>query len=64
LSEAAEQLIPLLAAGLNDKTIAHEAGMSRATLNRRIAELMKCFGTRTRFQLGLRAAALDTFSER
>jgi sugar-specific transcriptional regulator TrmB len=64
LSKAAEQLIPLLAAGLNDKTIAHEAGMSRATLNRRIAELMKCFGTRTRFQLGLRAAAMDTLSER
>lgn len=63
LSEAAEQVIPLLAAGLNDKAIAHEAGMSTATLNRRLAELMKSFGTRTRFQLGWRAA-LAAFPER
>jgi sugar-specific transcriptional regulator TrmB len=63
LSEAAGQVIPLLAAGLNDKAIAYEAGMSTTTLNRRIAELMKCFGTRTRFQLGWRAA-LDAFPER
>jgi DNA-binding CsgD family transcriptional regulator/predicted transcriptional regulator len=63
LSEAAEQVLPLLAAGLNDKAIAHEAGMSAATLNRRVAELMKCFGTRTRFQLGWRAA-LEAFPER
>jgi DNA-binding Lrp family transcriptional regulator len=63
LSEAARQVIPLLAAGLNDKAIAHEAGMSATTLNRRIAELMKGFDTRTRFQLGWRAA-LDAFPER
>jgi hypothetical protein len=56
LSEVAGQLIPLLAAGLNDKAIAHELGMSAATLNRRIAELMKSTGIRTRFQLGWRAA--------
>jgi len=59
LSDALEQMIPLLAAGLNDKTIAHETGISATTLNRRIAELMKVFDTRTRFQLGWRAA-LDT----
>jgi DNA-binding MarR family transcriptional regulator len=63
LSEAAEQVIPLLAAGLNDKGIAHEAGISATTLNRRVAELMKCFGTRTRFQLGWRAA-LDAFPDK
>jgi Sugar-specific transcriptional regulator TrmB len=63
LSDAAGQVIPLLAAGLNDKAIAYEAGMSTTTLNRRIAELMKCFGTRTRFQLGW-CAALDAFPER
>jgi hypothetical protein len=63
LSDAAGQVIPLLAAGLNDKAIASEAGMSTTTLNRRIAELMKCFGTRTRFQLGWRAA-MDALSER
>jgi DNA-binding CsgD family transcriptional regulator len=56
LSDAAGQVIPLLAAGLNDKAIAYEAGMSTTTLNRRIGELMKSFGTRTRFQLGWRAA--------
>ena len=62
LSEAAEQVIPLLAAGLNDKAIAYEAGMSTTTLNRRIGELMKSFGTRTRFQLGWRAA-MDAFPQ-
>ena len=60
LSEGAEQVIPLLAAGLNDKAIAYEAGMSTTTLNRRIGELMKSFGTSTRFQLGWRAA-MDAF---
>ena len=63
LSDAAEHAMSLLAAGLNDKAIAHEAGISIATLNRRVAELMKSFGTRTRFQLGWRAA-LDAFPER
>jgi DNA-binding MarR family transcriptional regulator len=56
LSDAARQVIPLLAAGLNDKAIAYEAGISINTLTRRIAELMKCFDTRTRFQLGWQAA--------
>jgi predicted transcriptional regulator len=60
LSDAAEQIIPLLAAGLNDKAIAHEAGISDTTLTRRVAELMKCFDTHTRFQLGWRAA-LEAF---
>lgn len=56
LTEATELLLLLLAAGLNDKAIAHEAGISDTTLTRRISELMKCFDTRTRFQLGWRAA--------
>ncbi|RUL66827.1 DUF4102 domain-containing protein [Dyella dinghuensis] len=63
LSEAAGHVMSLLAAGLNDKAIAHEAGMSAATVTRRISELMKAFDTRTRFQLGWRAA-LDAFPER
>lgn len=63
VSEMAIQMIPLLAAGLNDKAIVYETGISIATLNRRIAELMGRFGTRTRFQLGWRAA-LDAFPER
>jgi sugar-specific transcriptional regulator TrmB/DNA-binding CsgD family transcriptional regulator len=52
LSEEAEKLIPLLAAGLNDKAIAHELGISASTLNRRLAELMKSVDARSRFQLG------------
>ena len=57
------KLIPLLAAGLNDKAIAHELDVSSATLNRRLAELMKGLDTRTRFQMGWRAA-LEAFPER
>lgn len=53
---AAGPLLPLLAAGLNDKTIAHQLGISAATLNRRLAALMRTFDARTRFQLGWRAA--------
>ncbi|MGH8192370.1 MAG: helix-turn-helix domain-containing protein [Rhodanobacteraceae bacterium] len=56
LHEMAESLVPLLAAGLNDKAIAVDLGISSATLNRRIAELMRFYGTRSRFQLGWRAA--------
>ncbi|HJT99443.1 MAG TPA: helix-turn-helix domain-containing protein [Rhodanobacteraceae bacterium] len=63
LPDFASTLIPLLAAGLNDKAIAHELDISAATLNRRLAELMKGFDTRTRFQMGWRAA-LDAFPER
>jgi hypothetical protein len=43
------------------KAIAYQAGISAATLNRRLAELMKSLGTRTRFQLGWRAA-LERYS--
>ncbi|HKV66373.1 MAG TPA: helix-turn-helix domain-containing protein [Rhodanobacteraceae bacterium] len=51
-----DALISLLALGLNDKAIALELGISPATLNRRMSELMRSSGTRTRFQLGWRAA--------
>jgi predicted transcriptional regulator len=54
--EFAAELIPLLSAGLNDKAIAAELGVSSATLNRRMSELMRKTGTRTRFQLGWHAA--------
>lgn len=60
-SEFAQELFPLLAAGLNDKAIALELGISSATLNRRMSELMRTTGTRSRFQLGWRAA-LETLS--
>lgn len=54
--EFAAALVPLLSAGLNDKAIAAELGISSATLNRRMSELMRKTGTRTRFQLGWHAA--------
>ena len=52
LPEETGQLVPLLAAGLNDKAIAHDLGISASTLNRRISELMKAVDARSRFQLG------------
>ena len=58
-----DTLVTLLAAGLNDKAIAHEVGVSSATLSRRIADLMASLDTRTRFQTGWRAA-LKAFPER
>lgn len=61
LSSLTDELIPLLAAGLNDKAIAYEAGISGTTLSRRVNELMRAMDTRTRFQLGWRAA-METFS--
>jgi hypothetical protein len=60
-ADVAEQVIPLLVAGLNDKSVAHKLGISIATLNRRIAALMKSMDSRTRFQMGWRAAA-ETFA--
>ncbi len=56
LSKEAEDLVPLMAAGLNDKGIAYEFGISTRTLNRRIVEIMKVLGARTRFQMGWLAA--------
>jgi len=56
LPPIAKDLLPLLAAGLNDKAIAQELDLSPATLARRIAELMKALDSRTRFQMGWMAA--------
>jgi sugar-specific transcriptional regulator TrmB len=52
----AEDLLPLLAAGMNDKAIAHQLGLSLRTLNRRIGDLAKGLDARTRFQAGWLAA--------
>jgi sugar-specific transcriptional regulator TrmB len=49
-------LVRLLAAGLGDKVIARELGISVRTLERRIAGLMGGLDARTRFQLGWQAA--------
>jgi sugar-specific transcriptional regulator TrmB len=56
-SQADQQaLLGLMAMGLNDKAIAHELGISARTLERRLAELMRGLGARTRFQAGYLAA--------
>jgi sugar-specific transcriptional regulator TrmB len=51
-----DELIPLMAAGFNDKAIAHELGLSLRTLNRRITDLTRSLDARTRFQAGWVAA--------
>ncbi|HET7569497.1 MAG TPA: helix-turn-helix domain-containing protein [Gammaproteobacteria bacterium] len=56
LSEEIKGLISLLAAGLNDKTIAYDLDISKRTFERRIAELMRILEARTRFQTGWLAA--------
>lgn len=56
LPVAADDLVRLLAAGLGDKVIARELGVSVRTLERRIADLMAGLDARTRFQLGWQAA--------
>lgn len=47
-----DSIIGLLVAGLNDKMIAHQLGMSERTLRRRVSEIMVALGARTRFQAG------------
>ncbi len=56
LSGEMTELMSLLAAGLNDKTIAYDLNISKRTLERRIAELTHALGARTRFQVGWFAA--------
>jgi DNA-binding CsgD family transcriptional regulator len=58
LSEEEKDLISLLAAGLNDKNIAHELGISTRTLQRNITKLVQALNVRTRFQLGWLSALL------
>jgi sugar-specific transcriptional regulator TrmB len=51
-----DQLLPRLAAGLNDKAIASQLGVSPRTFDRRIDEFMHGLHARTRFQAGWLAA--------
>jgi hypothetical protein len=51
-----DELVFRLAAGANDKAIAHELGLSPRTFDRRIDEFMKSMNARTRFQAGWLAA--------
>lgn len=56
LREQAQALVSLMAAGLPDKVIAQELGISASTLNRRIVEVMALLDADTRFQFGWLAA--------
>ena len=55
-SDDVTRLLPLLAAGIKDKVIAHQLGISARTLDRRLVELGRSLGARTRFQAGWLAA--------
>jgi len=52
----ADTLLPLLASGMNDKSIEQELNVSARTLARRIVELSTRLGASTRFQAGWLAA--------
>lgn len=56
LPEQADKLVSLLAAGLADKVVAQELGISASTLNRRIVDIMATLNASTRFQMGWLAA--------
>lgn len=56
ITEESSELITLLVAGLSDKAIAHEMDLSIRTVQRRVADLLKEFRSRTRFQAGWMAA--------
>ena len=56
LGSELDAMIPLLAAGLNDKAIAHRLRISVRTLLRRVAKLSTELGARSRFQAGWAAA--------
>ncbi len=51
-----DRLVSLLAAGMNDKSISQELDISARTLERRLLELTRQLGARTRFQAGWQAA--------
>jgi predicted transcriptional regulator len=53
------RLLPLLAAGLTDESIARQLGVSTRTVQRWVRELMDRFGARTRFQAGIQAARAE-----
>lgn len=53
-----DDLLRLLALGMNDKAIAAELSISLRTLERRVQALLKALGARTRFQAGYLLARL------
>ncbi|MBY8851563.1 helix-turn-helix domain-containing protein [Saccharothrix longispora] len=57
LSEQDARLLALLATGMPDRGIAEQLGLSYRTFQRRLHDLMRALGARTRLQAGVRAAA-------
>ncbi|MEN3338035.1 MAG: hypothetical protein V7647_1711 [Acidobacteriota bacterium] len=57
-----ESMVPLLAAGVNDKVVAERLGISERTLMRRIDTLYQTLSARSRFQAGWLAALHATRS--
>jgi DNA-binding NarL/FixJ family response regulator len=55
-SKDLQQLVRLLSAGLTDRSIARELGVSERTVGRRVTRLQELLGADTRFQLGLQIA--------
>jgi sugar-specific transcriptional regulator TrmB len=53
-----DSVLALMAAGMKDASIARALGVSKSTVDRRVRRLMEALGAKTRFQAGLRAAAL------
>lgn len=51
-----ERILPLLAIGLRDDSIARELGISARTLDRRVRAMMRALNAATRFQAGWLAA--------
>lgn len=64
LSDEQRQLLQLLAAGFTDEAIAHKLDRGYRTVQRHIGALMEVLSAQTRFQLGLRAAALLNAEDR
>ena len=56
LSQADGKLLSLLVAGVADKAIASQMGLSRRTVQRRVQGLMERAGAGTRMQLAWQAA--------
>jgi sugar-specific transcriptional regulator TrmB/DNA-binding CsgD family transcriptional regulator len=56
LPEKIRELVSLMAAGMNDKSIYMELGVSRRTHQTHMSELMQALNARTRFQAGWLAA--------
>ncbi len=62
-STSADQVLRLLARGLDDDQVAAELGISIRTVRRRVADAMHEHGASSRFELGCRWATRATMSE-